>query len=48
MTRGQNRPRWELSADLDSENPARSLPPGRRSRVSDPAVPKFRQINLPG
>ena len=48
MTRGQNRPRWELSADFDSENPARSLPPGRRSRVSDPAVPKFRQINLPG
>ena len=48
MTRGQNRPRWELSADFDSENPARFLPPGRQSRGSDSTVPKLRQINLLG
>ena len=48
MTRGQNRPRWELSADFDSENPARSLPPGRRFRVFDPPSQSSVKSTCPG
>ena len=48
MDKGANRLQWELSADFDSENPARFLPPGRRSRGSDPGIPNLPQIILPG
>ena len=41
IDKGAKRLQWELSADFDSENPARSSPPGRRSRGSDPGIPNL-------